>query len=61
MYGVTRGQISHDNTTVAVPLNVHDRMINKRYCVHAATTTGAHIDDDFFVMSSDCATLCCAT
>jgi len=54
---VTRGQIIDDNTTVAVPLNVHDRMINKRYCVHAATTTGARIDDDFFVMNIDCAAL----
>lgn len=57
IYGVTRGQIIDDNTTVAVPLNVHDRMINKRYCVHAATMTGARIDDDFFVMNIDCAAL----
>jgi len=57
VYRVTRGQIIDDNTTVAVPLNVHDRMINKRYCVHAATTTGARIDEDFFVMNIDCAAL----
>lgn len=57
IYRVTRGQIIDDNTTVAVPLNVHDRMINKRYCVHAATMTGARIDDDFFVMNIDCAAL----
>jgi len=41
IYRVTRGQITDDNTTVALPLNVHGRMINTLLRTRRATARPA--------------------